>query len=104
MSKTYCERLADAIREALPADTPFVIEAMWLPREDNIIVRHPNGVHTFIAPWASDKRVAVTEDMVQDALRSIARKLRPQHYLTPLWQTLNREAHGQWVAQTGIEL
>ena len=54
MSKTYCERLADAIREVLPDDTPFTIEAMWLPREDNIIVRHPNGVHTFITPWASD--------------------------------------------------
>lgn len=104
MSKTYAARLADRIREILPADTEFIIEDMWLPREDNLVVRHPNGVHTFIVPWARDKRAAVTEDAVQDALRSIARKLRPQHYLTPKWQTLNKEAHRLWVAQTDVEL
>lgn len=104
MSKTYAARLADRIRKTLPTDTEFVIEDMWLPREDNIIVRHPNGVHTFIAATTLDKRVAVTEDMVQATLRSVAYKLLPKHYDTPKWQTLNKEAHNAWVAQTGIEL
>ena len=103
MSKTYAARLADAIRETLPADTEFVLECRG-SAHSYLFVRHPNGVHTFITPWASDKRGAVTEDMVQEALRSIARKLLPKHYDTPRWQTLNKEAHNAWVAQTGINV
>ena len=103
MSKTYTARLAEAIRETLPANTEFVLECRG-SAHSYLFVRHPNGVHTFITPWASDKRGAVTEDVVQEALRSIARKLLPQGYFAPPWQVRNREAHSAWVAQTGIEL
>lgn len=104
MSKTYNERLADAIREILPADTEFEVMADPPHWEGYIFVIHPNGVDTFVSPWARDKRAAVTEDVVQDTLRSVARKLLPRHYYTPKWQALNKEAHGSWVAQTGLEL
>ena len=103
MRKTsYTARLADAIREALPTDTEFVIECKG-SAASYIFVRHPNGANTFITPWGNE-RTEVTPEVLQKALRSIARRLRPEDYLTPLWQTLNREAHDQWVAQSGVEL
>lgn len=104
MSKTYNARLADALREALPDDTEFVIEADPESWTGYISVSHPNGAHTFIQPWARDKRAAVTEDAVRESLRSVAYKLLPHPYHTKMWQGINREAHNLWVAQTSIEL
>lgn len=104
MSKTYAARLADAIREILPDDTEFVIEADPPYWGGYIFVTHPNGVNTAFAILARDMRAAITGDVVQEALRSIAYKLRPQRHYTPKWQDLNREAYRLWVAQTGIKL
>lgn len=104
MSKTYCERLADRIREILPADTEFEVMADPLYWRGYVFVMHPNGADTFVRPWARDKRAVITDDMVQETLRSVAYKLRPQAYYTETWQALNQEAYDLWVAQTGIEL
>ena len=104
MSKTYNERLVVAIREILPADTPFFIEADPDCWEGYLVVRHPNGANTIIAPWSRDKRAVVTEEVVQETIRSIAYRLLPQSYYTPKWQALNQDAHDLWVAQTGIAL
>ena len=104
MGKTYTARLADRIREILPDDTEFEVMADPQYWKGYVFVIHPNGADTFIMPWVSDKRAAVTDDAVQATLRSVAYKLRPRAYYTETWQALNQEAHDSWVAQTGIEL
>ena len=104
MSKTYNERMAQRIREILPEDTEFDILADPPHWKGYIFVEHPSGAEIFVKPWVRDKRSAVTEDMVQETLRSVAYKLLPKTYYTAKWQAINREAHALWVAQTGIEL
>ena len=104
MSKTYTARLAEAIRETLPSDTEFEVMADPPYWKGYLFVTHPNGADTFMLPWASDMRAAVTEDAVQETIRFLADKLRPQDYFTPEWRDLHQETYDLWVAQTGIEL